>query len=318
MFKKGLDVLNKTKDAAKASIVEQPDETENIQTAKASIKNMKWTCKYLIELSRTYYSNSDKQVQHGNTFSGVLSRFGEKTSHTNYIANQTVPLSVALREVGACVKDSSLLFQQYTQVFCDRLANQITALYEGSVKKVVTLEKQQEEIRNKFNLAASNLKSAQKNNKQVTERQAEYDNAKAIYDQTSANLEAQVLEMVTYVQREVAVALKQFVNDQKRFIEEGIRMWTEAENKIFGVESPQPNTNNNNNNNNYSSAPTYTPPAVDLNKLSLQEPSPEHNQSPPAEYHSPPHQEQEHYAVGQTPPQQQANPFDDVNPFESQ
>ncbi|EFA83920.1 hypothetical protein PPL_02990 [Heterostelium album PN500] len=309
MFKKGLDVLNKTKEAAKASIVELVEEPENVVTAKNQIKNMKWNLKLLIELSRNYYMASDKQVQQGNGLAQILQRFGEKTSHTNYISNQTVPLSVSLLEVGGAIKDSQLLFQQYNQQFYDRLANQLTALYEGSVKKVIAFEKQQEDVRAKYSATVYNLKNAQKSGQKLQERQAEHDQSKALYDQSTMNLEQMTVEMVTTTQREVAAALKQFVQDQKRFIEEGIRMWTEAEGKIFGVESPAAVTPQQHHS-------FEQQPAVSLEKLNLHE----HQDPQPFEATSP----QDHYQNTSSPPPEtyvapnnDANPFDDHNPFES-
>ncbi|GAM24952.1 hypothetical protein SAMD00019534_081270 [Acytostelium subglobosum LB1] len=259
MFKKGLDVLNKTKEAAKASIVDLVEETEEVNNAKGQIKNMKWCLKLLTELSKNYCVHSDKQVQQGQALAQIFTKFGDKTSHTNYISNLTVPLSVSLMQVGSGVQDGSLLFQQYSVGFYDRLGNQLTALYEGAVKKVIALEKEQEEVRAKYSAAVYNLKSAQKSGKHVSEKQDEHDVSKGGYDQISNRLVSETKDMVKTVQLEVALSLKQFVQDQRRFAEEGIRRWTEAEDKIFGVESPV--------------ATSSDPSAVSLEKLTVQDSS---------------------------------------------
>ncbi|EGG13523.1 hypothetical protein DFA_11284 [Cavenderia fasciculata] len=311
MFKKGLDVLKQTKEAVKEGFVENPDEEEHITNAKINLKNMKWSLKLLTELSRSYYLTSDKQVQQGNGLATILNRFGEKTSHTNYTENQTVPLSTSLKEVAAGINDTSLLFQQYTQLFADRLATQITALYEGEVKKTINAEKGQEELRAKFNVAASNLRSAQKSNKQVAERQSEYDNAKSLYDQSSANFVQLVFDTIQYVQKEVALSMKQFVQDQTRFIQEGIRVWTDAENKIFGVESPAAASTPQQYQQQYEQQQlqqhqtTFSLEPVSLSKLTIDESSPPYQppagDTPSPQYHS---------------PSGEPNPFDDANPFE--
>ncbi|GAM28608.1 hypothetical protein SAMD00019534_117840 [Acytostelium subglobosum LB1] len=308
MFKKVLD-------SAKASIVELVEEPEDINVARAQIKNMKWSIKLLIENSKNYCLFGDKSFQQATALANIMGRFGEKTSHTNYISNQTVPLSVSLMEVGSCVKDSALLFQQYNIGFYDRLHNQLMAIYAGNVKKVIATETQHDDMRSKFSAAVYNLKHAQKSGKQVSEKQAEHDTQKMLYDQSCANLLSQVHEMVRFVQREVAVALRQFVVEQKRFIDEGIRMWMAAEGKIFGVESPTFSSQHSG----LEPPQPYQPP-ITLDKMTIEEQ--DHHEPAPFEP-VPETYEQMHQSAGvqhqetYLPPTHEPNPFDDANPFET-
>ncbi|KAN0025843.1 hypothetical protein ACTFIU_001603 [Dictyostelium citrinum] len=342
MFKKGLDVLSKTKNAAVSSMTELEKESDEIENVKVALKNMKWSIKLLIQLAKGYYTTSDKQVQQGTAFSAILQRFSEKISHTNYIINQTLPLSESLREVGEGIKNSSTYFQQYTQIFCDKFATNIEALYTNHVKKVAALEKQQEESRIKYNNALNFLKSTQKSGHtgtKLAEKTTEYENAKAYYEQISLNLVSATNDMVNYVQREVAIQMKQFVAEQQLMVQECIKMWVNAENKLFTSQSPvntttSPNTHGDYNNN----ANT-----VNLSKLSLdkeeQHPpqpyQPQEQQQPPQQtfYQSPPtdfSSQHQQYSFDQSspqetyqPPQQQPegqkspNPFDDKNPFDN-
>ncbi|KAN0036289.1 hypothetical protein ACTA71_010444 [Dictyostelium dimigraforme] len=337
MFKKGLDVLSKTKNAAVSSMTELEKESDEVENVKVALKNMKWSIKLLIQLSKGYYTTSDKQVQQGTAFSTILQRFSEKISHTNYIINQTLPLSESLREVGEGIKNSSTYFQQYTQIFCDKFATNIESLYTNHVKKVATLEKQQEESRIKYNNALNFLKSSQKSGHtgtKLAEKTTEYENAKAYYEQISLNLVSATNDMVNYVQREIAVQMKQFVAEQQLMVQECIKMWVNAENKLFTSQSPvntttSPNTYDYNNTNN-----TNT---VNLSKLSLDkegDQSPPHQQPPQQTfYQSPPtdfSSQHQQYSYDQSsppetyqPPHQQPegqkspNPFDDKNPFDN-
>ncbi|KAN0003478.1 hypothetical protein ACTFIZ_009623 [Dictyostelium cf. discoideum] len=338
MFKKGLDVLSKTKNAAVSSMTELETESDEVQNVKVALKNMKWSIKLLIQLSKNYFTTSDKQVQQGTAFSAILQRFSEKISHTNYIINQTLPLSDSLREVSEGIKNSSTYFQQYTQIFCDKFATNIEALYVGHVKKVATLEKQQEESRIKYNNALNYLKSTQKSGHtgtKLAEKTTEYENAKAYYEQISLNLVSATNDMVNYVQREVAIQMKQFVAEQQLMVQECIKMWVIAENKLFNSQSPvnttttSPNTFGDNNAN-----------TVNLSKLSLdKEEQPPQPYQPPQTFHqSPPtdfSSQHQQYSFDQSspqetyqPPQQQQqqqqtegqkspNPFDDKNPFDN-
>ncbi|KAM9965184.1 hypothetical protein ACTFIW_004991 [Dictyostelium discoideum] len=347
MFKKGLDVLSKTKNAAVSSMTELETESDEIQNAKVALKNMKWSIKLLIQLAKNYFATSDKQVQQGTAFSVILQRFSEKISHTNYIINQTLPLSDSLREVGEGIKNSSTYFQQYTQIFCDKFATNIEALYVGHVKKVATLEKQQEESRIKYNNALNYLKSTQKSGHtgtKLAEKTTEYENAKAYYEQISLNLVSATNDMVNYVQREVAVQMKQFVAEQQLMVQECIKMWVVAENKLFNSQSPVNTTTSTTSPNTYGDY-NNNANTVNLSKLSLdkEEEQPPQPYQPPQQ-HSPPQQtfhqspptdfssQHQQYSFDQSspqetyqPPQQQQqpegqkspNPFDDKNPFDN-
>jgi len=317
MFK---NVLAKTKEAARSVVTEVEAEPDVIQNSKASLKNMKWSLKLLIQLARGYYLASDKQVSQGAALSGIFQKFGEQISHSNYTVNQTMPLSVSLMEVGEGVKQSSIYFQQYTQIFCDKMALQLENLYKQHVKKVSNLAKQQEEIRIKYNSANNALKSAQKSNvtgTKLAEKTTEYETSKSHYETVSANLVQAVKEMVEYVQKEVAIAIKQFVQEQQLMVQECIKMWINAENKLFINESPV-----------HTGQPPQQPTSYDnspvsLDKLSIHETSP-----PPQPYGG---QQDQYYQpepsapppINTTdeyqPPQQTSpNPFDqeDQNPFD--
>ncbi|KAF2077532.1 hypothetical protein CYY_001150 [Polysphondylium violaceum] len=322
MFK---NVLNKTKEAARSVVTEVEAEPEVIQNSKASLKNMKWSLKLLIQLARGYYLASDKQVTQGAALAGIFQKFGEQCSHSNYTVNQTMPLSVSLMEVGEGVKQSSIYFQQYTQIFCDKMALQLENLYKQHVKKVSNLAKQQEEIRIKYNSANNGLKSAQKNNTtgtKLAEKTTEYETSKSHYETVSANLVQAVKEMVEYVQKEVALAIKQFVQEQQLMVQECIKMWISAENKLFSNESPAITGQQ------YQQPPptSYENSPVNLDKLSIHETSP-----PPQPYGGEqqyqPQQDQYYQPEPSAPPpvdeyqppqQTSPNPFDqeDSNPFD--
>ncbi|EGC31292.1 hypothetical protein DICPUDRAFT_156864 [Dictyostelium purpureum] len=323
MFK---NLVNKTKSAVQEATMEMEKEPDHVENAKAQLKNMKWSIKLLIQLARGYYLSSDKQVQQGTAFSQILARFSEKISHTNFIINQTLPLSDSLREVGEGIKSSSIYFQQYTQQFSDRFAIQIETLYKEHVKKVADLCKQQDEVRLKYNSANHHLKSAQKSNQtgtKLAERTTEYENTKAHYDQISANLCVATQDMVQYVQKEVALLMKSFVAEQQLLVDECIKMWINAEAKLFNSQSPTTE----------GFQTTHNP--VNLSKLSLDEqivspPPPQQSyeqiSSPPSDYsssHSDFSSQHQQYQQEYQPPQQQQqeqtspNPFDDRNPFDN-